>query len=214
MKQTILIIVAALLLLGGVFGYAYYTNRNKPAKELQYIGGEQHIIPDFTFTNQLGQNITRKDVAGKIYVVEFFFCTCQSICPIMNKEMMRVQEKFKGEKNFKILSHTVNPENDSSAVLLAYAIEHHADNNQWWFLTGDKKNLYKMARDAYFVDATQGDGGPDDFVHTKSFALVDETGHVRGFYDGTKPNEVDMLMTDAQILLDVLNLKGEINSIF
>lgn len=179
---------------------------------LNYIGEKQlaengkdtifHSIPPFEFINQDGKKITDKDYEGKIYVADYFFTTCQSICPKMATELLRVQEAFAYTKGLvQILSHTVNPENDSVPVLRAYSDMVHADNSMWNFVTGDKKQLYDIARNGYLVNAMQGDGGKDDFIHSELFVLVDKEKHIRGIYDGTDIKAVNSLLEDVKVLM-------------
>lgn len=161
-----------------------------------------HSIPAFKFVNQDGDTITDKFYEGKIYVADYFFTTCKSICPKMTSELLRVQEKFEGEKGkVQILSHTVNPENDSVPVLKAYANMVHADTKMWNFVTGDKKQLYDLARNGYMLNATEGDGGPDDFIHSEMLILVDKEKHIRGIYDGTNIKDVNDLLDDIKVLI-------------
>lgn len=161
-----------------------------------------HTIPPFKFVNQDGDTITDKMYAGKIYVADYFFTTCKSICPKMTTELLRVQEKFGYTKEtVKILSHTVDPEHDSVPVLKAYAKMVHADTKMWNFVTGDKKHLYDLARNGYLLNALEGDGGPDDFIHSELFVLVDKEKHIRGIYDGTNITQVNDLLDDLKVLL-------------
>jgi protein SCO1 len=179
---------------------------------LNYIGEKRlaangkdtifHSIPPFEFVNQDGKKITDKDYEGKIYVADYFFTTCQSICPKMATELLRVQEKFQYTKGLvQILSHTVNPENDSVPVLKDYSEMIHADNSMWNFVTGDKKQLYDIARNGYLVNAMEGDGGKDDFIHSELFVLVDKEKHIRGIYDGTDIKAVNNLLEDIKVLM-------------
>ena len=168
--------------------------------------GFGHTIQEFSFTDQSGEAYGSKDLKGKIYVAEYFFTTCGTICPKMNAEMQRVQQAFKGNDSFKILSFTVDPETDSVAQMKLYADGHGADPKQWHFLTGDKKDLYQLARRSFFVlkpaeAANQGDVG-SDFIHTHYFVLVDTKKRIRGYYDGTSPKEVDKLIGDIKKLLE------------
>lgn len=168
--------------------------------------GRGHTIGSFTFTNQEEKTITQKEVEGKVYVVEYFFTTCGTICPVMNKQMQRVQKAHSGKKDFKILSFTVNPEVDDVAQMKLYADTHHADNDQWWFLTGKKEKLYELARKSFFVlkpaeAQNLGDAG-SDFIHTNNFVLVDRKMRIRGYYDGTNTQEVDKLIKDIDLLLE------------
>lgn len=169
---------------------------------------EGHTIGDFSFTNQLGEEITQEDLIGKIYVADFFFTTCGGICPKMTKQLQRVQAEFNGDANFKILSHTVFPSFDTVEVMKAYADRFEADHNQWWFLTGSKKELYLMARKSYLVVPDENDpnfehGDESDFIHTENFVLIDPDRRIRGMYDGTNPDEV------SELIRDVYDLKRE-----
>ena len=170
--------------------------------------GLGHRIKDFEFLDQNGDKITLDDLKGNVFVAEYFFTTCKTICPIMNDQMERVQKRFKGDSNFKILSFTVDPEIDSVSVMKTYAQKHNAVDGQWYFLTGDKDSLYHLARNSFFVlkpaeAKNVGDGG-SDFIHTNNFVLVDQELRIRGYYDGTNHEEVNTLMEDIDILL-----KGE-----
>lgn len=164
--------------------------------------GEHHKVSDFSLVNQVGDTITRKQFEGKITVVDFFFTTCQGICPLMKTQMKRVYEEFKGNDSVLFISHTVNPENDSVPVMAATAQKYNADVRQWHFVTGDKAQIYNLARTSYLVSNTEGDGGKEDFVHSEKFTLVDGDGHIRGLYDGTDARDVDMLMKDIRTLLN------------
>ncbi len=171
-----------------------------------------HAVAPFSFINQDGKTVTDKDYEGKIYVADYFFTTCKTICPKMATELLRVQEKFEYTKGLvKILSHTVDPEDDSVPVLKAYANMIHADNGMWDFVTGDKKQLYDMARDSYLVNAMQGDGGKDDFIHSELFVLVDKEKHIRGIYDGTDIKAVNDLLDDIKVLIAEYTIKENKN---
>jgi protein SCO1/2 len=167
--------------------------------------GQGHKIGEFSFTNQDGQPIGLKDLKGKVFVAEYFFTTCQTICPRMNDQMQRIQQAFKDETNFKILSFTVNPEVDTVEQLKRYAQEHQAIAGKWHFLTGEKIKLYEAARKYFFLlkkseVENQGDVG-SDFIHTNNFVLIDREQRIRGYYDGTNPKEVDKLIRDAKLIL-------------
>lgn len=169
-----------------------------------------HAIPPFKLVNQDGDTVTDKNYEGTIYVADYFFTTCKSICPKMTTELLRVQEKFSYTNGLvQILSHTVNPEDDSVPVLRAYADMVHADTKMWNFVTGDKKHLYELARNGYLLNAMEGDGGPDDFIHSELFILVDKEKHLRGIYDGTKIEEVNHLIDDIKVLMAEYVIKGE-----
>ncbi|MBK8498066.1 MAG: SCO family protein [Flavobacteriales bacterium] len=161
----------------------------------------EHRIMDFALVDQLGRTITLADVKGRIIIADFFFTTCATICPKMTAQMERVQEASMHDDRVVILSHSVTPEQDSVPVLADYAALHNADPKRWHFLTGDRKQIYALARRSYFACLDKGDGGPQDFVHTENFVLVDPLGRIRGFYDGTKTEEVDKLIGDIGKLL-------------
>lgn len=160
----------------------------------------------FTFIDQQGKPITREDLAGKIYVVEYFFTTCESICPKMNDNMAKVYAAFRGNDRVKIMSHTVDPEEDSPEVLREYSLKFDADPNQWHFVTGDKKRLYEMAVNSYLLALAEDSASKKvmpDFIHTPNFVLVDGKGYLRGrgSYDGTSAADVNQLIGDIKLLL-------------
>lgn len=169
-------------------------------EKLPVLGTPGHVVQGFTLTNQDGKAITQNNVKGKIYVAEYFFTTCTNICPVMNKNMEKIYAKYKDNPNFLILSHTSDPDYDSIPVLKAYAAKHGADVKNWFFLTGEKRHLYKLARESYLVD----DGhytGEDDFIHTQWFSLVDGDGQIRGLYEGTKDKDIEKLIGDIDRLM-------------
>lgn len=204
-KKNAFYIIFFSLLTIAFLGYSGYVLKAEKGsffgeEKLPILGTNGHMIGGFSFINQEGKTITNEDVKGKVYVAEYFFTTCTGICPKMNSNMTKVYAAYKDEPRFRILSHTVDPETDSIPVLKQYAEEHGADPQNWWFLTGTKKQLYKLARAGYMVD----DGtntGDEDFVHTQWFALVDGEGRVRGLYEGTKKPDVDKLIADISRLL-------------
>ena len=155
-------------------------------------------VGPFNFTNQDGKSFTNKDVAGKIYVVEYFFTTCPGICPMMNDNMKQVYEKYKDNPDFLILSHTCDPKTDSAAKLKRYADSMGVNTNQWVFLTGRKDSLYNMARLSYTIDdpANNFTSIEDDFLHTQFWALVSRNGDVLKIYDGLKQKEISKLIKD------------------
>ncbi|MET0462167.1 MAG: SCO family protein [Chitinophagaceae bacterium] len=161
------------------------------------------VVQPFAFINQDGQKVTDKDMEGKVYVAEYFFTTCPGICPTMNRNMRQVYDKFKGEKDFLILSHTCQPEVDSVAQLKHYADSMQVDTKQWIFLTGRKDSLYTMARTSYTIDdpANNLKSIEDDFMHTQFWALVNKKGEVKKIYDGLKPSEIRELEKDIEKLL-------------
>lgn len=166
---------------------------------VQYIS-KYHTIADFSFTNQNGKTITQKNYEGKIYVADFFFTTCTSICPKMTANLFDVQEAIKDNPKVMLLSHTVFPENDNVAVLKAYAKKYDIDDKKWNLVTGDKKEIYTMARKSYLAVKL---GKPEelyDMVHTENLVLVDTKRRVRGFYDGTKKEDIQKLIEDIAFL--------------
>jgi protein SCO1 len=162
------------------------------------------VVQPFSFTNQDGKQVTDKDMDGKVYVAEYFFTTCPGICPTMNRNMRQVYEKFKGRKDFFILSHTCDPETDSASQLKHYADSMAVDTKQWIFLTGRKDSLYTMARLSYTIDdpANNLKSIDDDFLHTQFWALVNRKGEVKKIYDGLKESEVRALEADIEKMLD------------
>ncbi|MBL7738360.1 MAG: SCO family protein [Chitinophagaceae bacterium] len=160
-------------------------------------------VRPFSFTNQYGQSFTEKDVAGKVYVAEYFFTTCKSICPVMNNNMRKVFDEFREEKSFLIVSHSSTPEIDSVPVLQKYADSMGVNQANWIFLTGRKDSLYQTARISYAIDDPNNNVKDikDDFLHTQFWALVDKNGDVRKIYDGLKPSEVSLMMRDIKKLL-------------
>jgi protein SCO1/2 len=210
----------ALILVVGVFVAYYFSQpKEKPLPIINPIDlneemvdpellriGQGHTIGSFSFRDQNGRKITDKSVKGKVYVVEYFFTTCGTICPKMNMQMQRVQGAYKGDNRIKILSFTVDPDTDSVEQMKRYAQQHGANDQQWHFLTGEKADLYALARKSFFVlkpaeAENQGDVG-SDFIHTNNFVLVDQRMRIRGYYDGTSTEEVDKLIRDMQRLLE------------
>lgn len=162
---------------------------------------KNHRVGDFNLTDQDGNTVTPNNFNDKIYVTDFFFVTCPTICPKMTDQMLRVYEEFKDNDAILLLSHTVMPEEDSVPVLKEYADKIEVNSNKWKFVTGDKKQIYDLARKTYFAAVTEGDGGVDDFIHTENFVLVDKEKRLRGFYDGTSKKDVDRLINDIYTLL-------------
>jgi protein SCO1 len=213
------IVLFVLIFATGV-GVVYYMNSNKKPKPLPIVNpidlnaemvdqsllqkGFGHTIGAFSFLNQDGAVIGLKDMKGRITVVEYFFTTCGSICPIMNQSMQRIQSKHKDQKDVLILSFTVDPEIDTVAQMKSHAMMLGAKAGFWHFLTGDKIKLYNLARTSFFVlkpaeAKNQGDAN-SDFIHTNNFVLVDPQLRIRGYYDGTSKIEVDKLNEDIDRL--------------
>ncbi|MES2565656.1 MAG: SCO family protein [Bacteroidota bacterium] len=172
-------------------------------KKLAGIDGTDtiyHTIQPFSFVNQFNDTITDKTIENKIYVADFFFATCQSICPKMSSQLVHVQNAFKSDNNVLILSHTVNPSNDTVEVLNGYAHSYGALKNKWHFLTGNKKAIYDLARYSYLVNALEEDGSAEGFLHSELFILVDSKKRIRGMYDGTDSVAVVKLISDIKLL--------------
>ena len=159
-----------------------------------------HKIDDFKLINQYGDTITQADFENKIYITDFFFTTCQTICPIMTEHMELIQEAFEDDDEIMLLSHSVTPDIDDIKRLNKYAKEHNAIKGKWHLVTGDKKEIYKLARQSYFTTKTIGDGGKYDMVHTENFVLIDKEKRIRGTYDGTNPDEIEEAIEDIKIL--------------
>lgn len=202
---TVTLVAFFILLSAGFMAYYYHATRTMP-KTLAVLGEPGHKVDTFTFYNQDGKLITQADTKGKVYVAEYFFATCQGICPKMNENMRLVYDAYRGNPDVLILSHTVDPKKDSSAALKAYAERFNADSKQWMFLTGSKKRLYDMARWSYLISADDDTAGisiDKDFIHDNHFVLVDRNGRLRGrFYDGLDRDQVDSLISDIHVLLD------------
>lgn len=159
-----------------------------------------HKIADFKLTNQNGKTITQKDYKNKIYVADFFFTTCQTICPIMTNHMVEIQKHILNDNDVMLLSHSVTPRIDSVAQLKRYALKKGVNDTKWNLVTGDKKEIYKLARKSYLAVKEDGDGGPFDMVHTENFMLIDKKKQIRGFYDGTNKEDINRLLEDIKHL--------------
>jgi protein SCO1/2 len=160
-----------------------------------------HRTMDFKLVNQLGDTISEKDFEGKIYVTDFFFTTCPTICKDMSRNFKVIQDAFADNPDVLLLSHSVTPQIDSVTVLAAYGEEYGAIPGKWHLVTGDKKHIYDLARKSYFACLDEGDGGVQDFIHTENLVLVDKDRRLRGFYDGTSDADVKRLITEIGYLL-------------
>ncbi len=180
-------------------------------KSLPYLGQSElnakgdsvkHFIADFKFINQDGDSISQDFFKDKIYIADFFFTSCPTICPVMKTQMIRIFEKFKDHPDFLILSHTIDSRHDSVAVLKKYKEKLGIKGSQWQFVTGEQKEIYDIALKSYMVSALEDKEAVEDggFVHSGAFVLVDKNKHVRGIYDGTKEKEVDKLIHDIELL--------------
>ena len=213
MKNHLAIIIPAVLLMIGI-GIAYQmikSNQKLPIYSPGMINPDlvdeskqnitrNHRIADFSLIDQNGNTFTEQNLKGKFYVTDFFFTSCPDICKDMSANLVRVQKAHKNMDDFLIVSHSVTPEFDNPKVLTDYGKRYGADFDKWIFLTGDKKEIYNLARKSYFAATTEGDGGVDDFIHTENFVLVDKEKRIRGYYDGTDPKSVDQLIDDIEIL--------------
>lgn len=159
-----------------------------------------HSIKPFLFKNQYNENVTEQTTQSKIYVADFFFVTCQSICPQMSSMLVNVQKAFDNDDSVLILSHTVNPLHDTVEVLNGYAQQYGARKNKWHFLTGNKKEIYDLAKESYLVNALQDDGTPEGFLHSELFVLIDKQKRIRGYYDGTDSIAIAKLIADIKLL--------------
>ena len=177
---------------------------------IKMVNGKQitdtiyHQIPNFEFINQDSSNITQQDYEGKIYVADFFFTTCPTICPKMKTQMLRIYEKFKDNPKVGILSHTIDPRHDTPAVLREFMNNLNIKSKMWQMVTGDKAKIYEIGQKSYMVSATDDPTQPGGIVHSGAFVLVDKNRHIRGIYDGTEPKKVDKLMKDMEVLLNEL----------
>jgi protein SCO1/2 len=159
-----------------------------------------HKIADFKLINQNGDTITQNTYTNKIYVADFFFTRCQTICPIMSTNMVDLQEFYKNDTTVMLLSHSVTPVIDSVPILRAYASKMNVLDSKWNLVTGDKRHIYELARKSYFAVLDEGDGGDQDFIHTEQFILIDKKRQIRGFYDGTSKEEILRIIEDIDIL--------------
>ncbi|MEW6468268.1 MAG: SCO family protein [Bacteroidota bacterium] len=182
----------------------YYGER-QGVKKVMVDGKERidtlyHTVPPFSFTNCDGRTITDKDLDSCIYVADFFFTTCMGICPKMNSQMRRVQERMANYPKFKLISHTVDPLRDTVEALAAYAERVQADTKNWYFVTGEKKDIYELGVKGYLVATEEDANAEGGFLHSPMLVLVDREKHIRGFYDGTSVVAVDSLIEDIKVL--------------
>ena len=201
MKKIIFYIIFFAVLITAFFIVIRYLNPElKKEVDLPILS----YVKPFTFIDQDGHAFTQQDIQGKVCVVEFFFTTCHGICPRMNASIKKIANTFNAEPNFRILSHTVDPETDTVARLKVYADSIQADTRHWKFLTGSKQKLYEAARNSYVLDDVKNNVGSieEQFIHTQFFALVDKEGQVRGIYDGLKEPELQKLKQDIKALLE------------
>lgn len=168
---------------------------------LPVFKGENYTLRDFSMRNQNGNVVTLTDWKDKIVVVDFFFTHCNSICPKMTRNLKKVQEAYAGNSGLLLNSFSVDPGRDSVGRLKAFATQFGIGNN-WHLLTGNKTDIYRLARNSFSVVATEGDGGDGDFIHSEKLVLIDKQKHIRGYYSGTSDSDVQQLITDIQKLKD------------
>lgn len=170
--------------------------------EKEVVGADTvyHTVDNFRFVNQDSAVITRDSLKGKIYVTDFFFTSCRTICPVMKTQMLRVYESVKDDPEVLLVSHTIDPEHDTVALLHDYANRLGVESDKWHFLTGNKDSIYSLAQTSYFATAMEDESEPDGFIHSGAFLLIDQEGRIRGKYDGTKPEEIDKLLKDIENL--------------
>ena len=202
-----------------LFAFTQCNPATEEAKELPILGNRYvedktvdgktvsdtvyHRIADFEFINQMGEKVNNETVNGKVYVADFFFTSCPTICPIMKKEMLRVYDKFKDNPNFMILSHSIDPGYDTQDVLFEYADRLGIkDAETWNFLTGEPQKIFEIGQTSYLTTAMEDQNEPGGFLHSGAFLLIDQKGRIRGVYDGTKSDQVDRLMKDIPKLLN------------
>ncbi len=223
-KYKKVIFLLAILVLPAVFYLTLYSGEHN-YKKLPFIGPKEavqnadgtfdtiyHQIPYFELTNQDGKKVTRDDLLGSVYVADFFFVTCPTICPKMTTNMGYLQNKFNDTKNLRFISITVNPEHDTVQVLKDHQERVHANPENWDFLTGDKDSIYSLAFNGFFVSADKDEVAPGGFLHSQFLILVDKKGHVRGYFDGTIHKVVKEELIDAIDILykeEVVPKKGD-----
>jgi protein SCO1 len=180
--------------------FALFNWYEKKVQSLPVLVNKVHRIQSFSLKDQDGKNNSLSDWDGKIVIADFFFTHCPTICPKMTEHMLMLQKAFSNDKEILLISFTVDPQNDSPGQLKNYCTQRNIDNSNWIFLTGEKKELYKLARNSFKIVATDGDGGPDDFIHSEKLVLIDKQKRIRGYYDGTSTKETEQLITDIKKL--------------
>lgn len=178
----------------------FYANAAEMSSDLCVFQEGQHYIPSFTFNNQANAAVSQSALEGKLTVVDFIFTNCPTICKEMSSEMRRVQEAFRGDEQLQLVSFTVDPERDTPEVLKAYASRVGANTANWHFLSGDKSDLYQMARCGFLLPVQAGDGSDEDFIHSNKLVLVDSQKRIRGYYNGDDRQDVDRLIHEIKII--------------
>ena len=200
MKQEKRKIYRFLLIVLTLPALAYYgfDQYNRKISNLPILGPSNHIIPDFSFTSQEGKLVQSQDLWGNIIVANFFFTACPTICPQMSKSLQKVQKTYQTRKDLLILSYTVDPRRDDVEHLSDYADYYEAQAGKWFFFTGKRQDIYRLAREGYLVTAAQGDNATNDFIHSEKLILIDPKKRIRGYYDGTDSKEVNQLIYDIK----------------
>lgn len=187
------------------------THREKVKEQLPFYGirsldaqGDTlfHTIDSFSFTNQDSQKVTRSTFDGKVYVADFFFTSCPTICPTMTQQLLRVHNAFKDSSDLLLLSHSIDFKNDSVPVLKAYAEKLEVNASKWHFVTGSRESIYDVAKNKYYISAMEDEAAPGGYLHNGKFVLVDREGHIRGYYTGTEAKPVGKLIEDIRKLLN------------
>jgi len=212
MKRLLLCIVISLVLFG-IFGWINFTPKTITLPILNpedidpnlidttlVFGNHDHRIPDFKFHNQEGRTITQDEFSNKIYVANYFFTTCPSICPTLMKHTKLIQDEFIDDDNILLISHTVYPEHDSVQVLNAFAELNGINSEKWHLVTGEKDDIYKLSRQGYFAISYNPSRGKDAFIHTENVILIDKERRIRGIYTGTRLHEINRLIEDIYTL--------------
>ena len=198
-KFNIWLFVAVVVILP-VSVFAVVDWYEKKVKPLPVLINKDHRIGDFKLINHRDSIATIKDWENKIVVADFFFTRCPSICPKMTRSLKKVQDATSKNKNVLITSFTVDPEHDSAPVMRQYIKKFGINESNWYLITGPKKDIYRLARKSFQVIATDGDGGPNDFIHSDQLILIDKQKRIRGFYEGTEQKEIEQLIKDIQKL--------------
>jgi protein SCO1/2 len=205
-----ILILLAILIVPSLF-YLFIKSGTNNYRKLEIYGPREpspvnekdtifHTVKNFQLTSHLDQPVSLDSFQNKIFVADFFFATCQTICPKMSMQMKRVQEAYLQDPEIALISFTVNPAQDTVEALAAYAKEYGVNGSKWSLVTGDKKQIYDLARQSFFVTASEGSGGADDFIHSEMLVLVDKDKHIRGFYNGTDYEDVNKLIEEIKVL--------------
>ncbi len=190
------------------FGLGGCIQKKEEATKLPIFGEREvnngdtvyHTIDTFAFVDQDSALVTNETFAGKIYVADFFFTSCRTICPIMKTQMLRVYDSIQNDPDVLLLSHTIDPEYDTVGLLHDYAERLGVKRDRWHFVTGNKDDIYKIAQTSYFATAMEDKAEPDGFIHSGAFLLIDKQRRIRGKYDGTKEEDVNRLLRDIRTL--------------